>query len=460
MAAVDYSDGHGAMTQTMTDLIGQARKFASDAHRNAGQLRKYSGQPYEDHLRSVAELVSAVTDDAEVIAAAWLHDVVEDTPTTIEDIERAFGSGVRDLVDALTDISRPHDGNRAARKALDRKHLAAAPARAQTVKLADLIDNCQDICRHNARFGRVYLVEMAALLEVLTAGDASLWRKAKRAHDTWSARLARSSLPPAAATFTAAGRSPGTRMRRALQAFAQGFCVDDVAEPLHSFAAESAVAPALDVVDCQVFGVRQHGRIAAYVPRSALGSGRFAEVMRPIRASQVLDGRCGLANLVMTLTRHDYCFVRVNGEMTAYAGRDEMQSPVARMWLFGMITTAELALTQQIRSAGAELEWMALLTPARLEKARVLQQSRAGMGRPVPLLDCLQLSDKIRIVLSLDDGVAPLIRGQSKAESQRLARDLEDLRNGLAHAQDIITHDWVQIARLAKRLEELAAMEE
>ena len=49
------------------------------------------------------------------------------------------------------------------------------------------------------------------------------------------------------------------------------------------------------------------------------------------------------------------------------------------------------------------------------------------------------------------------MRGQSKAESQRLARDLEDLRNSLAHAQDIVTYDWVQIARLAKRLEELAA---
>ena len=79
------------------------------------------------------------------------------------------------------------------------------------------------------------------------------------------------------------------------------------------------------------------------------------------------------------------------------------------------------------------------------------------MGRAVPLLDCLQLSDKIRILLSLDDGPAPLMRGQSKAESQRLARDLEDLRNSLAHAQDIVSHDWVQIARLAKHLEELAA---
>jgi hypothetical protein len=443
----------------MTDLIGKARQFASDAHRSVGQLRKYSGQPYEEHLRSVAEMVDAITDDAEIIAAAWLHDVVEDTPTTIEDIERAFGPDVRELVDALTDVSRPNDGNRAARKELDRKHLATAPARAQTVKLADLIDNCQDICKHNAKFGRVYLAEMAALLEVLTAGDESLQRKAKKTHDTWSTRLAKTSWPRPAETFAAADRSPGTRMRRALYAFAHGFRAGDVAELLPSFEAENSIASALDITDCPVFGVRERGHIAAYVPRAELGTGCFADVMRPIQASQVLDSRSGLTNLVMTLTRHDYCFVSMDGEVTAYAGRDEMQSPVARMWLFGMITTAELAITQEIRSADAELEWTTLLTTARLEKARALQQSRATMGRPVPLLDCLQLSDKIRILLSFDAGPTPLLRGQTKAESQRLARDLEDLRNNLAHAQDIVTHDWVQIGRLAQRLEELAAGE-
>jgi hypothetical protein len=446
--------------QDMNNLIGRARQFACDAHRKVGQLRKYTGQPYEEHLRAVAEMVGAVTDDAEMVAAAWLHDVVEDTPTTIEDIERAFGPHVRELVDALTDVSRPHDGNRAARKSLDRKHLALAPARAQSVKLADLIDNCQDICRHNAKFGRVYLGEMAALLEVLTAGDASLRQKAETTHETWAARLARTALPPVAEAVAAAARAPGTQMRRALLAFAHGFRAGDVAEPLPAFEAESPVALALDIHDCPVFGVRERGRIAAYALRGELGNGCFADAMRPMQASQVLDHGSGLADLVMTLTRHDYCFVRLGSEVGAYAGRDEIQSPVARMWLFGMITTAELAITQQIRSAGAEPGWLALLTPARLEKARELQQTRAKLGRPVPLLDCLQLSDKIRVLLALDDGLAPLLRGQSKAESQRLARDLEDLRNSLAHAQDIVSHDWTQIARLARRLEELAVSEE
>src|SRR5262245_1013702 len=112
---------------TATDLVERARDYASAAHRGVGQLRKYTGQPYEEHLRRVAEVLATVTDDPEMIAAAWLHDVVEDTPTTIEDVEQEFGRSVRELVDALTDVSRPQHGNRAARKAIDRAHLAQAP---------------------------------------------------------------------------------------------------------------------------------------------------------------------------------------------------------------------------------------------------------------------------------------------------------------------------------------------
>lgn len=110
------------------DLVARARGFAVGAHEHIGHRRKYHGQPYATHLEGVAALVTSATDDPETIAAAWLHDVVEDTPATLEDVERAFGPAVAALVEALTDVSRPRDGNRAARKEIDRRHLAAAPA--------------------------------------------------------------------------------------------------------------------------------------------------------------------------------------------------------------------------------------------------------------------------------------------------------------------------------------------
>ncbi|RXM22001.1 bifunctional (p)ppGpp synthetase/guanosine-3',5'-bis(diphosphate) 3'-pyrophosphohydrolase, partial [Citrobacter sp. AAK_AS5] len=90
----------------------------------------------------VATIVASVTDDPEMIAAAWLHDIVEDTPASFLDLEKEFGPRVAELVGELTDVSRPSDGNRATRKSIDRAHLAGASARGKTVKLADLLDNC------------------------------------------------------------------------------------------------------------------------------------------------------------------------------------------------------------------------------------------------------------------------------------------------------------------------------
>ena len=159
-------------------LVERARAFAIDAHTRIDQRRKYSQQSYSDHLASVASIVASVSEDAEMIAAAWLHDVVEDTPATLYDVETAFGKEVALLVENLTDVSKPSDGNRAARKAIDRQHTATGPSRAKTVKLADLIDNLQDICKHDMRFAQTFLVEMGATLEVLDTGDQQLYQRA------------------------------------------------------------------------------------------------------------------------------------------------------------------------------------------------------------------------------------------------------------------------------------------
>jgi (p)ppGpp synthase/HD superfamily hydrolase len=159
----------------MTDIVERARMFATAAHAAVGQLRKYTFEPYIVHPAEVAATVATVPGHTpEMIAAAWLHDTVEDTGVTLELVRAEFGDEVAELVGWLTDVSRPDHGNRAARKAVDRAHTAAAPAAAQTIKLADLIANTRSIVEHDAEFARVYLKEKQLLLEVLTKGDAGL----------------------------------------------------------------------------------------------------------------------------------------------------------------------------------------------------------------------------------------------------------------------------------------------
>ncbi len=164
----------------MSDVIAAAAEFARAAHESIDQRRKYTNAPYIVHPQAVATTVASVTDDPATIAAAWLHDVVEDTPVTLEQLEAEFGADIAELVSDLTNASTPADGNRRQRKAIDRQHTAKADARAKTVKLADLIDNLSDIADADPGFARIYLSEKELQLEVLTEGHPELFQRVQK----------------------------------------------------------------------------------------------------------------------------------------------------------------------------------------------------------------------------------------------------------------------------------------
>ena len=153
--------------------------FAEQAHRSVDQKRKYTGEPYIVHPQSVADIVQSVTHDENMVCAALLHDVVEDTSVTLLEIESRFGQDVASLVSDLTDVSTREMGNRKVRKEVDRQHIAKASPRAKTIKLADLIHNTENIVANDKGFAKVYLAEKRLLLEVLTEGDVTLWNRAK-----------------------------------------------------------------------------------------------------------------------------------------------------------------------------------------------------------------------------------------------------------------------------------------
>jgi (p)ppGpp synthase/HD superfamily hydrolase len=160
-------------------LEDRARTFATAAHAAVAQLRKYTNEPYIVHPAEVVAILKTVDHTEVMIAAAWMHDVVEDTGVSIELVRAEFGSEVSDLVGWLTDVSRPEQGNRSVRKAIDRAHTASAPAEAQTIKLCDLISNTRSIVEHDAEFARVYLAEKRLLLEVMTKADPDLMHRAR-----------------------------------------------------------------------------------------------------------------------------------------------------------------------------------------------------------------------------------------------------------------------------------------
>jgi guanosine-3',5'-bis(diphosphate) 3'-pyrophosphohydrolase len=168
------------------NLILQAKDFAFRAHDSIGQVRKYSGRPYIEHPERVAAIVSEVTNDSEIIAAAWLHDVLEDVAPARpefngEVILQIFGPVVHGYVVDLTDqfVKEAYPNlNRKQRKGLERERIGKIHVNSKTVKLADLLDNSSDITENDADFARVYLREKGEMLPYLADGNSTLFHRA------------------------------------------------------------------------------------------------------------------------------------------------------------------------------------------------------------------------------------------------------------------------------------------
>jgi (p)ppGpp synthase/HD superfamily hydrolase len=105
---------------------------------------------------------------AQTIAAAYLHDTMEDQAISYEELLREFGQQVADIVRELSDTPPTPGLNRKQRKEMDRERLSTASAEAQTIKCADLISNTSSIAEFDPGFARIYLPEKRAILEVLT----------------------------------------------------------------------------------------------------------------------------------------------------------------------------------------------------------------------------------------------------------------------------------------------------
>jgi (p)ppGpp synthase/HD superfamily hydrolase len=125
----------------VSELLLITRAWNFSAQRHATQKRKGEAQePYVNHLAEVAELVAEATrgQDANLVAAAVLHDTVEDTPTTSAELRTLFNADIADLVVEVTDDKTL---DKALRKQLQVEHAASKSRRAKILKLADKTSN-------------------------------------------------------------------------------------------------------------------------------------------------------------------------------------------------------------------------------------------------------------------------------------------------------------------------------
>ena len=137
-----------------TDLLDRAIMFAVRAH--AGTERRGKGFPYIVHPMEAMEIVATMTSDQELLAAAALHDTVEDTDVTVEQIRAEFGDRIASLVASESDafeqgVSEEDSWHARKQAAIDR--LSSAPHDAKIVALGDKLSNMRAIARDYAMQG-------------------------------------------------------------------------------------------------------------------------------------------------------------------------------------------------------------------------------------------------------------------------------------------------------------------
>ena len=137
-----------------TNLLDKAMHFAIDAHANTE--RRGKGFPYIVHPMEAVEIVATITPDQELLAAAVLHDTVEDTDVTVEQIRAQFGDRIAKLVDAESDqftegVSEVDSWRGRKQAAIDR--LAAASHDAKIVAMGDKLSNMRAIARDYTQIG-------------------------------------------------------------------------------------------------------------------------------------------------------------------------------------------------------------------------------------------------------------------------------------------------------------------
>jgi len=248
-----------------------------------------------------------------------------------------------------------------------------------------------------------------------------------------------------------------TQSSRLRRLFLEGFSAMDLAEPLVSFDASAdaqSVREFMAVKDFDLVGIRQEGLVRGYVRREDLKEGCCQDYLRGFTpADDMVPDTANLVAVVNSLAVNAKCFVTILDQVGAIITLSDLEKPPMRMFLFGWITLGEMLVTEILRHRYSDGSWQDLLSAQRLDKARQLQQERARRGQRVDLVDCLQYGDKGWII-SYDEEIRKALGMASRREARQVVKELESLRNNLAHTQEIIPTGWKRIVAACSRMEQ------
>ena len=240
--------------------------------------------------------------------------------------------------------------------------------------------------------------------------------------------------------------------------FEQAITAKHIAESFRSFDADaddSKVRTFMEEHGYDVIGVRISGQIEGYSAKETLSDGKIGANICRFDPTELVSDTTTLVEVFRILRDKPRVYVTYSNAVVGIVTRGDLQKAPVRMWMFGLLTLLEMQLLRLIRGCHSNEElWKKLLSQSRLDKVSGEFSRRREKDIEIDWADCLQFCDKREILLKSDE-IKQLLDIKSKRGIESLLKKAEELRNNLAHAQDIITGSWLEMADLVQEIESL-----
>jgi hypothetical protein len=244
--------------------------------------------------------------------------------------------------------------------------------------------------------------------------------------------------------------------------FERSITVGDIAEPVASFDCRDdaqMVKTFMREQDYDYIAVRSHGHIVRYAEGDKLRPGSLAEWSKQFETERLLSDRTSLLKALRRMRNINPLFVSAHDKVWGIVTRGDLQKFPFRMWLFGVLSMVEMHMLRLIRESFSNNQWQNGFNERRLNKAKELFDLRTRRNEEIDLDDCLEWCDKVAIVFR-SERVRQSLGFQSKRDAERRLARMEELRNSLAHAQDLLTGNWPRLIDVTEDAERLLSIAE
>jgi predicted transcriptional regulator len=259
-------------------------------------------------------------------------------------------------------------------------------------------------------------------------------------------------------------RRKGTTFRELQSLFIDNITTQFIYEPLYACKLTDEalhVQETLKQREFDIVGViNENSQIVGFAKRVELNDGRVEQSTKRIEIQHVISDSTPISKLLNILLNDPFTFVLVNDRINGIVTRADINKPIVRIYLFGIISLFEMHINFWINEFYDNESWKEILKEERLTEAKGIYELRKGKNEDLSLLECIQLCDKKMILKSTINFQKEF--DFSKNQTERLLKNVEKIRNELAHSQNSIISnlEWTDFVKTISNTENFLSISE